>query len=98
MAKTDRFGEATHASFDQKVAAASDGGWISILTGRQTVYPSEIGEFRDVAEYVASHQVDYIYFGQAYDPNFTLRLADINIPYQVVFQSEHVMILKAGMP
>jgi hypothetical protein len=74
------------------------GGWISILTGRPTVYPSEIGEFRDLADYAAGNDVDYIYLGREYDPNFTLRLSDVDIPYQVVFQSERVMILKLDFP
>jgi hypothetical protein len=74
------------------------GGWISILTGRKTIYPTEIGEFHNLADYVAAHNIDYIYLGKEFNPNFTLRLEDINIPYQVVFQTENVMILKTELP
>lgn len=74
------------------------GGWIPILTDRRVVYPTEIGEFRDVAGYASAHQVDYIYLGRKYDPNFTIRLADVNLPYRIVFQSDQVSILELKSP
>ena len=74
------------------------GGWISVLTGRNVIYPTTVGEFQDMADYATDHSVNYIYFGKEFDPDFKLKLEDINTPYQVVFQTKNVMILKLNTP
>ncbi|MBI3174552.1 MAG: hypothetical protein HYZ25_12580 [Chloroflexi bacterium] len=74
------------------------GGWIPVLTGRNVIYPTTVGEFQDMAEYSIGHNVNYVYFGRESDPDFKLRLEDINTPYQVVFQTKNIMILKLNIP
>lgn len=81
-----------------EIKPSDGGGWIPVLTGRRVIYPTAIGELRDVAGYAFEHQVDYIYFGREYDPNFTIRLADVNVPYRIVFGSNQVTILKLESP
>lgn len=81
-----------------KLMPSDGGGWIPILTGRKAIYPNEIGSFYDLADYVTDHDVNYIYLGKEFDPDFTLRLEDINIPYQVMFHTENVMILQTNIP
>lgn len=73
-------------------------GRYPVRTGRRVVYPTAIGELRDVAGYVSEYQMDYIYLGREYDPNFTLRLSDINIPFRIVYQSTQVTILNLESP
>ncbi len=81
-----------------EIKPSDGGGWIPLLTGRRVVYPTAIGELRDVAGYASEHQVDYIYFGREYDPNFTIRLTDVNVPYRIVFGSNQVTILELESP
>jgi hypothetical protein len=80
------------------IVPSDGGGWIRFLTGRQIVYPMELGELHDIGKYAAANQVDYIYLGKQTDPNFSLNMLDINLPHEVVYQNAVVQIISVGHP
>jgi hypothetical protein len=78
----------------EELAPSDAGGWITLLTGRLTVYP-EMGEYHDACGYIESNGVNYVYFGkQRDDSNFDIQLSDISGKYSTVFSNEGVDIVR----
>ena len=48
---------------NQQIVPSDGGGWIEMMTGRPVEFLQSEEEQQDLAEYVRSRQVDYIYMG-----------------------------------
>jgi hypothetical protein len=80
---------------DSTFMPSDGGGWINLLTGRQTVYPQAIGELYDICAYARERDAKFIYFGEnSGEYQFDLRLSDLDEKsYRTVYETKNIKIV-----
>jgi len=68
------------------------GGWVSSLTGRNTVSPSSQQEFADIQGLIDTNKVSYIYLGHGYGELQTSMFEKRN--FKIVYQKDGISIYK----
>lgn len=68
------------------------GGWVSSLTGRNTVFPSSQQEFADIQGLIDTNKVSYVYLGHGYGELQTSMFEKSN--FKIVYQRDGISIYK----
>ena len=74
----------------------SDGGaWITIFTGRRTIYPKRLGEYYDTCEYINKNNIKYVYYGSINSNNqdFDIQASDFESGSDINYSGFGVTII-----